>query len=102
MVVNGKVYDLSKFYRKHPGGPDTIFEFAGKDATDKFEEAGHTKGNRAEMEQYLVGEYKPPRVFTSIEEIAEHNQPNDLWLLINNKVYDVSNFKHPGKENTFS
>lgn len=73
VLVNGMVYDLSPFYRKHPGGPDSIMEFAGKDGTEKFEEAGHTKGNRVEMEQYLVGEYKAPRVFTKIEEIAEHN-----------------------------
>jgi cytochrome b involved in lipid metabolism len=32
-----------------------------------------------------------------LEEIAEHNQAGDLWLLINNKVYDVSKFDHPGK-----
>jgi cytochrome b involved in lipid metabolism len=98
-LVNGKVYDLSTFYKKHPGGPDTIMEYAGKDGTDRFEEAGHTKANRIEMEAYLVGEYQPPRIFTKLEEIAEHNQPNDLWLLINNKVYDVSKFKHPGKFN---
>eukprot|EP00347_Sterkiella_histriomuscorum_P023894 403333018 len=94
--VNGRIYDLSNFYRKHPGGPDTIMEYAGKDGTERFEEAGHTKGNRLEMETYLVGEYQAPKVFTKLEEIADHNSPNDLWLLINNKVYDVSNFKHPG------
>ncbi len=66
----------------------------------KFDEAGHTKANVLELEQYLVGDYKAPRIFTNINEIADHNQPNDLWLLINNKVYDVSNFKHPG--NTIS
>ena len=97
VVVNGNVYDLTPFYRKHPGGPDVVAEFAGKDATDRFEEAGHVKANRIEMENYLVGEYAPPKQFTNILEIAEHNKPDDLWLLINGKVYDVSHFKHPGK-----
>ena len=36
------------------------------------------------------------RLFKKLEEIADHNTANDLWLLIGNKVYDVSNFKHPG------
>lgn len=96
VVVKGKVYDMSKFYKSHPGGPDVIMEYAGSDATKRFEEAEHTKANQIELETYLVGEYNPPRLFTKLEEIAEHNQPKDLWLLINNKVYDVSNFKHPG------
>ena len=50
VVVNGKVYDMTPFYRKHPGGPDTILELAGKDATERFEQAEHTKGNKMEME----------------------------------------------------
>ena len=50
MVVNGRVFDLSQFYMKHPGGPDTIMEFAGKDGTQKFNDAQHTKGNIAEMQ----------------------------------------------------
>jgi cytochrome b involved in lipid metabolism len=48
------------------------------------------------METYLIGEYVKPREFSNIIEIADHNKPDDLWLLINNKVYDVSRFKHPG------
>jgi len=36
-------------------------------------------------------------VFT-LAEIAKHNSANDCWLLINNKVYDVTSFlgSHPG------
>ena len=96
VLVNGKVYDLSKFYRNHPGGPDVIEEWAGKDGTKVFEDAGHPKNSKKEMETYLIGEYVEPRVFTKLEEISDHNRAKDLWLLIHNKVYDVSNFKHPG------
>ncbi|RME54213.1 cytochrome b5 domain-containing protein [Candidatus Woesearchaeota archaeon] len=34
----------------------------------------------------------------SMEEISQHNNANDCWLLINNKVYDVTSFtsSHPG------
>ena len=34
--------------------------------------------------------------FTDLNEIFEHNTKESLWLLIENKVYDVTNFKHPG------
>ena len=97
IVVNGNVYDLTNFYRKHPGGPDQILELAGKDGTERFEASGHVKANRIELETYLIGEYVPPKTFSNILEIAEHNRPDDLWLLIDGKVYDVTGFKHPGK-----
>lgn len=32
---------MSKFYETHPGGPDSILEFAGKDGTAAFDDAGH-------------------------------------------------------------
>lgn len=34
----------------------------------------------------------------SREEVAKHNKENDRWVIINNKVYDVSRwqFEHPG------
>lgn len=36
----------------------------------------------------------------SLSEIATHNTPEDCWLALNGKVYDVSGFgeKHPGEE----
>ena len=32
------------------------------------------------------------------EEVAKHNKLNDCWLIVNNKVYDVTSFisLHPG------
>ena len=97
VLYKGKVYDLSKFYKSHPGGPDIIEEYAGgKDSTKVFEDAGHTKKQKQDMETYCIGELEQVRKFTKLEEIAEHSKPGDLWLLIHNKVYDVSNFKHPG------
>ena len=39
---------------------------------------------------------KEGRKFTDLNEIFEHNTKESLWLLIENKVYDVTNFKHPG------
>ncbi|KAI3657601.1 hypothetical protein MP638_005805 [Amoeboaphelidium occidentale] len=34
----------------------------------------------------------------SLEEIAKHSKPDDLWLIIHNKVYDLTSFlhDHPG------
>ncbi len=97
VLYKSKIYDLSKFYKNHPGGPDVIEEYAGgRDATKVFDDAGHPKASKKEMETYLIGQLIENRKFTKLEELAEHNKPGDLWLLIHNKVYDVSKFKHPG------
>lgn len=33
LVVDGNVYDISRFMKKHPGGARIISHFAGQDAT---------------------------------------------------------------------
>ncbi|CAJ1411215.1 unnamed protein product [Effrenium voratum] len=38
VALNGKVYDLSEFMDRHPGGPTTILSWAGKDASKLFNE----------------------------------------------------------------
>ena len=36
--------------------------------------------------------------FISYEELKKHNKPDDRWLLIENKVYNITTWakKHPG------
>uniref|UniRef100_A0A7S3MR49 Cytochrome b5 heme-binding domain-containing protein n=1 Tax=Favella ehrenbergii TaxID=182087 RepID=A0A7S3MR49_9SPIT len=44
---------------------------------------------------------KKGRKFTDLNEIFEHNTKESLWLLIDMKVYDVTNYKHPGGKQIF-
>ncbi|XP_053670508.1 cytochrome b5-like isoform X2 [Anopheles nili] len=36
----------------------------------------------------------------SLAEVAQHNKPTDVWMVIHDKVYDVTKFlqEHPGGE----
>lgn len=58
LVINGKVYAVSKFLEEHPGGDEVLLSEAGKDATESFEDVGHSDEARSLMEQYCVGTCK--------------------------------------------
>eukprot|EP00961_Rhodomonas_salina_P206529 2788288-Rhodomonas_salina.1 len=56
LAVGGKVYDVTEYLQDHPGGEEIILENTGGDATDQFEDVGHSAGARDVMEKYLIGE----------------------------------------------
>nr|CAD7447207.1 unnamed protein product [Timema bartmani] len=41
---------------QHPGGEEVLLEQAGKDATEAFEDVGHSSDARGLMGKYKVGE----------------------------------------------
>ncbi|XP_030532792.2 cytochrome b5-like [Rhodamnia argentea] len=56
LVIEGKVYDVTKFLEDHPGGDEVLLSATGKDATDDFEDVGHSSTARAMMAEFCVGE----------------------------------------------
>ncbi|XP_050373449.1 cytochrome b5 [Argentina anserina] len=56
IVIDGKVYDVSTYMDDHPGGDDVILATTGQDATDEFEDAGHSKSAKELMETMCIGE----------------------------------------------
>jgi predicted heme/steroid binding protein len=55
LVINNIVYDLTKYFKSHPGGKEVIFENAGKDATEKWLEAGHSPKAQNLMKRFEIG-----------------------------------------------
>lgn len=55
IIIHGKVYDVTKYSRDHPGGPDALYEVGGQDATSAYEDVGHSEDAREIMHAYLVG-----------------------------------------------
>ncbi|XP_057448083.1 cytochrome b5 [Lotus japonicus] len=72
IVVDGKVYDVTQYLDDHPGGDDVLIAATGKDATDDFEDAGHSKTARELMAEYYIGELdtSPPPLSTK-EPVSE-------------------------------
>ncbi|KAJ2671843.1 Cytochrome b5 [Coemansia spiralis] len=56
IVVHGKVYDVTKFLDEHPGGEEVILEHAGIDATEAFEDIGHSDDAHDLLAGLLIGD----------------------------------------------
>ncbi|CAM6025843.1 unnamed protein product [Sphagnum compactum] len=59
LTIDGKVYDVTKFLEEHPGGDEVLLSATGKDATDDFEDVGHSSSARNMMQDYYVGDVDP-------------------------------------------
>ncbi|KAI0082487.1 cytochrome b5 [Panus rudis PR-1116 ss-1] len=58
ILLHEKVYDVTKFIDEHPGGDEVILAETGKDATEAFEDVGHSDEARALLPDMLVGEFE--------------------------------------------
>ncbi|XP_029284570.1 cytochrome b5 type B [Cottoperca gobio] len=56
LIIHDKVYDITSFLEEHPGGEEVLLEQAGADATESFEDVGHSTDAREMLQQYYVGE----------------------------------------------
>lgn len=56
IVIHNKIYDVTKYLEDHPGGSAILIEVAGTDATEAFEEIGHSDEARDELAQFFVGD----------------------------------------------
>ncbi|XP_053127435.1 cytochrome b5 [Hemicordylus capensis] len=59
LVIHGHVYDVTRFLDEHPGGEEVLLEQAGRDATESFEDVGHSVDAQEMLKQYLVGVLHP-------------------------------------------
>eukprot|EP00389_Voromonas_pontica_P005608 GDKH01008381.1.p1 GENE.GDKH01008381.1~~GDKH01008381.1.p1 ORF type:complete len:135 (-),score=41.65 GDKH01008381.1:247-651(-) len=55
IAIHGIVYDITKFLPDHPGGPEIVVTTSGRDASEEFEEIGHSDNSRTMAEEYEIG-----------------------------------------------
>jgi len=58
LVIHDKVYNTSSFIDEHPGGEEVLLDVGGQDATEAFEDVGHSDEAREILEGLLVGTLK--------------------------------------------
>mmetsp|Transcript_35323 Transcript_35323/g.48236 ORF Transcript_35323/g.48236 Transcript_35323/m.48236 type:complete len:263 (+) Transcript_35323:97-885(+) len=59
VVIHNNVYDVTAYQRDHPGGEDILVEAGGTDASEDFDEVGHSKMAKKEMQRYHIGVVRP-------------------------------------------
>uniref|UniRef100_A0A3P9HF95 Cytochrome b5 n=1 Tax=Oryzias latipes TaxID=8090 RepID=A0A3P9HF95_ORYLA len=59
IIIHHKVYDVTKFLDEHPGGEEVLREQAGGDATESFEDVGHSTDAREMASSMVIGELHP-------------------------------------------
>ncbi|KAL9234575.1 hypothetical protein vseg_009431 [Gypsophila vaccaria] len=62
LTIHNKVYNVTPFLDDHPGGDDVLMTSTGKDATDDFEDVGHSDNAREMLKDYYVGDLHTPTV----------------------------------------
>ncbi|XP_024875747.1 cytochrome b5-like isoform X2 [Temnothorax curvispinosus] len=56
IIIHNNVYNVTPFLNEHPGGEEVLLEQNGRDATEPFEDIGHSTDARQMMESYKIGE----------------------------------------------
>lgn len=78
LIINGKVYDVTNYLNFHPGGPETIIPYCGRDATQAFNTMGgrgHPHSPRAYMllSQFYIGDLGSSIDLTKLNSLKNHN-----------------------------
>ncbi|XP_016003881.1 cytochrome b5 isoform X1 [Rousettus aegyptiacus] len=73
LILHHKVYDLTKFMEEHPGGEEVLREHAGDDATENFEDIGHSSDARELSKTFVIGEVHP-------DDRAKMSKPSESLL----------------------
>ncbi|GAO14579.1 uncharacterized protein UV8b_05358 [Ustilaginoidea virens] len=58
VVIHDKIYDCTQFLDEHPGGEEVLLDCAGQDATEAFEDVGHSDEARETLDKIQVGVLK--------------------------------------------
>jgi len=54
-VVYDRIYDVTDYLHRHPGGEGVLMEYVGHDATNAFRSVGHSRAAFAALDKYCVG-----------------------------------------------
>ena len=59
LIIDGKVFSVTKYLEDHPGGEEVLIDKAGEDATEDFEDVGHSNEARKTLAGLEIGVLPP-------------------------------------------
>ena len=74
IIINARVYDITSFVGKHPGGDLVIMNMAGKDCTDAFENYHQARITKNMLPQYLIGQVTDLPVYPHVQDFRAIRQ----------------------------
>lgn len=100
LIVCDRVYDITSFVPFHPGG-ELLLRNAGGDSTLGFFGIQHPERVFWQIHDYQIGKlayHEHARWFYNGDEINKHTTSGDAWIVIGDRVYNVTKWadKHPG------
>lgn len=57
LIIDGIVYDVTKYLEEHPGGEFVLLDNGGQDATEAFEDQGHSDDARELLKSFKIGNF---------------------------------------------
>ncbi|XP_011163024.1 cytochrome b5-like [Solenopsis invicta] len=81
-ILHDKVYDVHSFLNEHPGGEEILVDHKGIDASEDFDDVGHSKDAMELMKKYQVG--------VLAESEKTNKSPKKGWVAGYNKVPEQS------------
>ncbi|XP_076617783.1 cytochrome b5 [Chaetodon auriga] len=82
IIIHYKVYDVTKFLEEHPGGEEVLREQAGGNATESFEDVGHSTDAREMAADMVIGELHPDdrhKIATPVETPVSTLKDEPSW-----------------------
>eukprot|EP00933_Yihiella_yeosuensis_P038618 TRINITY_DN32546_c0_g1_i1.p1 TRINITY_DN32546_c0_g1~~TRINITY_DN32546_c0_g1_i1.p1 ORF type:complete len:278 (-),score=55.44 TRINITY_DN32546_c0_g1_i1:92-925(-) len=87
VIMNRKVYDITAFIKRHPGGPAVLLQMGGKDAT-----AAAAAAHKSSLPAHIMWEFcigwitrekveKPPPEKATITQISREHLPDEREIL---------------------
>ncbi|KIM94127.1 hypothetical protein OIDMADRAFT_45903 [Oidiodendron maius Zn] len=58
VVIHDKVYDATSLVDEHAGGEEVLLDVGGQDATEAFEDVGHSDEAREVLQGLVIGDLK--------------------------------------------
>ena len=114
IAVEGRVLDVTEHLNQYTSDQGFLLKNAGTDATYQFtlkEKEGGSGYANALIDKFCIGslDYNSEKVapkegtkdlqrmYTFLE-ISKHNSPEDCWVIVDNRVCDMTKFldEHPG------